>query len=375
MDEMESLISKEIPQVRDQLLSSHRNLSEVADYCVQNYKDGHKSKHEVVKETKNLTTRALAAVACQIHSMASKLNTVLDIQEDKMSRLQRSLDTVSMTTEMKMHQKDAQMMKLVAREKVVPERCPIFKKDRTGARKVTKYIRRKIDFSQLDHIGKGVHVPEEPDFETTRRNHRNSASTDANTIPEGSIISRASSGTFRPSSGTFKLLKRQESDLTSVVASSLGGSIGSCPYIVRGPKGTRPRDLFEIGTSVTGTSPSNSPVSSDFDVGDSVSVVNVNRGNDVTMDLPPPPVMTGDSSDEFDLPPPPPELTTEVDWAPESFMEKMTAIYDYERQQADEINLKMGETVFVTGKNEDGWFHGVTVSGSGLFPGNYVQAA
>ena len=108
------------------------------------------------------------------------------------------------------------------------------------------------------------------------------------------MVSVASSGTFRPK------LRRRDSDLTSVVA-SLGGSVGSCPYIF--PNG-KPRDLFQIGPVEKTNSSTNSPVSSDFDVGDSVSVVNGNRG-DVTMNLPPPPTMNGD--DVFDLPPPPAE--------------------------------------------------------------------
>ena len=88
MSDMESLISKEIPEMRKELLKSHFNLSQVfhlifiinitfikiiiinqvADYCVNNYKSpGHKSKHQVLDETKKITTRALAAVAFQVY--------------------------------------------------------------------------------------------------------------------------------------------------------------------------------------------------------------------------------------------------------------------------------------------------------------------
>ena len=285
--------------------------------------------------------------------MASKFSTVLDIQEEKASRLKRSVDSVAMEANMKMRMKDASTLRTVAREKYAPPRMKTHEKVH-GTKKVTKYVRKKIDFSQLDHIGNGVVVPEIPDFETTRRNHRNSASID------GSVVSKASSGTFRP--------KMAESDLASAF-----GSLGAGWHPNIFPNG-KPRDLFDIGHFENAGSHTHSPVPSDFDVGDSVSVVNGNR-NDVTMDLPPPPVMDGDSPDDFDLPPPPAELTAEGDWAPESYLERVVAMYDYQPHQADEIELKAGEIVFVTKKNEDGWYEGVSVAGEGLFPGNYVQTA
>ena len=66
MDGMESLMKKEIPEMREGLLETRERLSQVADYCVDNYKNSNKSKQEVVQETKDLTTRALAAVAFQV---------------------------------------------------------------------------------------------------------------------------------------------------------------------------------------------------------------------------------------------------------------------------------------------------------------------
>ena len=66
MDGMESLINKEIPEMREGLLDTRERLSQVADYCVDNYKNSNKSKQEVVEETKELTNRALAAVAFQV---------------------------------------------------------------------------------------------------------------------------------------------------------------------------------------------------------------------------------------------------------------------------------------------------------------------
>ena len=49
MDGMESLMKKEIPEMREGLLETQERLSQVADYCVDNYKNSNKSKQKVVR--------------------------------------------------------------------------------------------------------------------------------------------------------------------------------------------------------------------------------------------------------------------------------------------------------------------------------------
>ena len=51
----------------------------------------------------------------------------------------------------------------------------------------------------------------------------------------------------------------------------------------------------------------------------------------------------------------------------------MRAIYDYTKDRDDELSFVAGTIVYVVKKNDDGWFEGITSSGTGLFPGNYVE--
>lgn len=50
------------------------------------------------------------------------------------------------------------------------------------------------------------------------------------------------------------------------------------------------------------------------------------------------------------------------------------ALYAYEPQKADELELRKGEMYRVTEKCQDGWFKGTSLrtAASGVFPGNYV---
>ena len=52
----------------------------------------------------------------------------------------------------------------------------------------------------------------------------------------------------------------------------------------------------------------------------------------------------------------------------------MLHAYVPKADSVDELALTPGEIVRVTGKEDDGWWHGVNASGaSGVFPSNFVK--
>ena len=51
----------------------------------------------------------------------------------------------------------------------------------------------------------------------------------------------------------------------------------------------------------------------------------------------------------------------------------VVVIYDYSAENEDELNLKEDQVVYVTKKNDDGWYEGVLEGVTGLFPGNYAE--
>ncbi|XP_075950808.1 abl interactor 2b isoform X6 [Anarhichas minor] len=116
-------------------------------------------------------------------------------------------------------------------------------------------------------------------------------------------------------------------------------------------------------------------------------------------DVPPPPPPADEPVFEESTPPPPPPEDYEDDeeeeedeeesavveysdpyaeedppWAPQTYMEKVVAIYDYARDKEDELSFQEGAIIYVIKKNDDGWYEGVMNETTGLFPGNYVES-
>ncbi|XP_075774223.1 tripartite motif-containing protein 10-like isoform X2 [Pelodiscus sinensis] len=61
-------------------------------------------------------------------------------------------------------------------------------------------------------------------------------------------------------------------------------------------------------------------------------------------------------------------------WAPKNYTEKVVALYDYTKDMDDELSFKKGAIIYVTKKNDNGWYEGVCNQETGLFPGNYVES-
>jgi len=58
---------------------------------------------------------------------------------------------------------------------------------------------------------------------------------------------------------------------------------------------------------------------------------------------------------------------------PNNYIEKVVSLYEYVRQQDDELTFQEGVVIYVIRKDDNGWYEGVTEGGAtGLFPGNYV---
>ncbi|XP_078454186.1 abl interactor 1-like isoform X5 [Lampetra planeri] len=60
-------------------------------------------------------------------------------------------------------------------------------------------------------------------------------------------------------------------------------------------------------------------------------------------------------------------------WAPKSYLEKVVAVYDYNKDKEDELSFQEGSIIYVIKKNDDGWYEGTMNGQTGLFPGNHVE--
>ncbi|KAK3106444.1 hypothetical protein FSP39_020212 [Pinctada imbricata] len=115
--------------------------------------------------------------------------------------------------------------------------------------------------------------------------------------------------------------------------------------------------------------------------------------------LPPPPPPDDPQQFQYQPPPPPPEFNDGSDqndeplypqheedpyaatgpnlanpeWIPQQYMEKVVAIYDYAAVKDDELTFSENALIYVTNKNDDGWWEGIMNGVTGLFPSNYVE--
>merc|ERR1719244_2022155 len=67
--------------------------------------------------------------------------------------------------------------------------------------------------------------------------------------------------------------------------------------------------------------------------------------------------------------------TTEATPATAAGGEKHTALFPYTAQYEDELSFEAGDTIMVTGKEEEAWWRGEVGGKSGVFPSNYVEPA
>ncbi|KAK2888914.1 hypothetical protein Q8A67_014289 [Cirrhinus molitorella] len=155
MAELQMLLEEEIPAGRGALLDSYANLERVAEYCESNYIQS-PDKHRALEETKSYTTQSLASVAYLINTLANNVLQMLDIQASQLRRMESSINHISQTVD-------------IHKEKVARREIGILTTNKNTSRthkiiapanpeRPVRYIRKPIDYSQLDDVGHGVKV-------------------------------------------------------------------------------------------------------------------------------------------------------------------------------------------------------------------------
>ena len=129
--DLDSLITSEIPEGRQNLLDSYTNLERVAEYCENNYfqvrsrddivgiyralcfiylytvDSGYifiliylpqcDNKRAALEETKGYTTQSLASVAYQINTLAYNFLQMLDLQSSQIREMESQINHISQT--------------------------------------------------------------------------------------------------------------------------------------------------------------------------------------------------------------------------------------------------------------------------------------
>uniref|UniRef100_H2Y9M9 SH3 domain-containing protein n=1 Tax=Ciona savignyi TaxID=51511 RepID=H2Y9M9_CIOSA len=410
MAELQMLLEQEIPAGRTALIESHNNLKKVASYCQQRYIDD-PNKKTALEETKNYTTQSLASVAYQINTLASNMLQMLDIQAAQLNNMDSAINNISQTVDIHKEKVARREIGLLTTNKVITRSHQIVAP--TTQDRAVKYVRKPIDYTELDDVGHGVKLSSQPNTGTMRRpsavSTKKAPSPSEGGSKRDSLKSNASGyGTLRPVkaptvpqeySQTRRLPSMYRTRTHSNSSSGSGSRSSSTGYLAASsvpppppvissmppppplgamsPQGVPPPPPM-LTPSAT-TSPETSGGYSTPNIGYNGSPL---HGDSRERGVPAAPPMAGGDN----LPPPPPidtpssydsspgDYLTEPNWAPKSYLEKVVVIYDYSAENPDELNLKEDEVVYVIRKNDDGWYEGVLEGRTGLFPGNYVDA-
>ncbi|XP_077365000.1 abl interactor 1a isoform X13 [Festucalex cinctus] len=393
MAELQMLLDEEIPAGKSALVESFQNLSRVADYCESNYVQA-QDKRKALEETKAYTTQSLASVAYQINALANNMLQLLDIQASQLRRMESSINHISQTVDihkekvarreigiLTTNKNTARTHKIIAPAKM---ECPV------------RYIRKPIDYALLDDVGHGV--------KWMKAKHGNNQSVRAGTL------SRSNPPTQKPPSPPMSgrgTLGRNASykTLEPVKPPTVPNDYMSSParqHGVQHSPGGRTASLNQrprthSGSSGGSSSRENSGGSSGIGIPMAVptpSVPNCGAVSDTPTPPPPPPPDDMAMFDESPPPPPPPPPPVDYEeedgaslvhyndpyadgdpqWAPNNYIEKVVAIYDYSKDKDDELSFLEGAIIYVVKKNDDGWYEGVSGGVTGLFPGNYVES-
>lgn len=436
MAELQMLLEEEIPAGRSALLDSFINLERVAEYCESNYVQA-PDKHLALEETKSYTTQSLASVAYLINTLANNVLQMLDIQASQLRRMEFSINHISQTVDIHKEKVARREIGILTTNKntsrthkiiapASPERPVRYIRKpldysilddighgvkvntqnmKMGSLSRTTPPTQKPPSPPMPGIGTiGRHSPyrtlepvrppvvpndyvssptrnmapllQQSPIRTASVNQRNrtySSSSSGGSHPSSHSSSRENSGSGSvgvpiavptpsppsafPGSHQFFSMNRP---VPRQISPTVGGSL---PY--------------RRVSSITGQA---SMTSNQQNGGPHYSQ---NQVSEVSPPHPP-----AEEQFEEKRHPPAPEYEEESavveysdpyaeedpPWAPQTYVEKVVAIYDYTQDKEDELSFQEGAIIYVIKKNDDGWYEGVMNSTTGLFPGNYVES-
>jgi len=235
--DLDSLITSEIPEGRQNLLDSYTNLERVAEYCENNYFQCD-NKRAALEETKGYTTQSLASVAYQINTLAYNFLQMLDLQSSQIREMESQINHISQTVGIHKEKVARREIGVLTTNKCSNSPNGLSRQYKIIApanpERPIKYVRKPIDYSCLDNIGHGVVSPQSA---TPRQLNK------------------------RPSGGQYGTLGGGSSSSSQYAAGQYGPGLGKSPYgsignVSQGSAGpaptskppTPPQSRFSSGT-------------------------------------------------------------------------------------------------------------------------------
>ena len=151
--DLDTLITADIPEGRQNLLDSYTNLERVAEYCENNYYQC-ENKRAALEETKSYTTQSLASVAYQINTLAYNFLQALDLQAAQLGEMESQVNHITQTVGIHKEKVARREIGILTTNKSVTRQYKIIAP--ATPERQQKYTRKPIDYSILDSVGHGV---------------------------------------------------------------------------------------------------------------------------------------------------------------------------------------------------------------------------
>lgn len=413
MNDIIALIETEIPECQQNLKDNHKNLERVAEYCDTNYFRSN-DKFLALEETKNYTTQSLASVAYQITSLAFNILHLLDLQATQTTSLESQSNHLAQSEQ-------------IHREKVARREIGLFTANKQPNRipkvlypvnpeRPLKYIRKPIDYSILDDVGHGVKLApsQQPQQQTQLHTSRTRSISSAQSINGGSSLYGPGMSISGLSGSSIQAPSTKPPTPPQTVRSAVGSLSRSSKEYRNPALSIAPP---QVPSNYAPNYPINHPINASSMLQQNVygqhqappmqqqkQILQLQQSQPRTSNytqqaqqgqtlykvgmVQPTISQAAGSTQPFNvystgtirygqspLPPPPTfdRAGAEPDWVPKNYIEKVIALYDYTKEKPDELNLCENAIIYVTKKNEDGWYEGVLDGEEGLFPCNYVE--
>lgn len=137
-----------------QLGESGRNLKDVADFCEMNYVQS-EDKKAAFEMTKDYAVQSLASVAYQINNLAFNFLAALEGTNFELDKLGQSVNNLAQSINIADEKKSRKQIGFLAVNKVDQSSFKIIA-PKSPEVVVRQTRMKKIDYSELDHIGHGV---------------------------------------------------------------------------------------------------------------------------------------------------------------------------------------------------------------------------
>ncbi|NXF65534.1 ABI3 protein, partial [Ciccaba nigrolineata] len=329
-------------------------------------------KRKALEETMALSTQSLASVTYQVSSLATAFLRLLDLQAAELRKVEADVGCVAQVgpssdqcwglgPEKGVGTGQGGLGSLKGLKTLLPcsfESLPPC---------LEPYYRKPLNFNVLDDIGHGI------------KDHSTQLSRTGTLARKGIKSAAQAVGTLGRSTRVPEPIQPPvvpEGKLSAASSTSSLISVSSSGAPAAPGEGVRPPPPLP---SLLGPSPPPAaavlpppPLPGDLPPPGHLAVPPLDfmpPASDDLEPLPPPPALP--NFEDLALPPPP--ATEDPPWVPESYLEKVVALYPYTRQKDNELSFQPGALLFVTRRYSDGWCEGVMGEEAGFFPGNYVE--